>query len=220
MCGRFMLNSDPADIAAEFSLAAKPVLKPRYNIAPSQPVLTIRNIDRERAAAEARWGLVPSWSKDRKIGNRLINARAETVASKPAFRAAYRRRRCLVPADGYYEWRAQSDAKQPFFIYATAGTCFAIAGLWEHWQQDDEVIESCTLITCEANQRLSGVHGRMPVVIGQDDYNLWLDDEADPAALGNLLQPAPESRFTMHAVSTRVNSPRNDSIECIVAVEV
>ena len=215
-----MLNSDPADIAAEFSLAAKPVLKPRYNIAPSQPVLTIRNIDRERAAAEARWGLVPSWSKDRKIGNRLINARAETVASKPAFRAAYRRRRCLVPADGYYEWRAQSDAKQPFFIYATAGTCFAIAGLWEHWQQDDEVIESCTLITCEANQRLSGVHGRMPVVIGQDDYNLWLDDEADPAALGNLLQPAPESRFTMHAVSTRVNSPRNDSIECIVAVEV
>lgn len=215
-----MLNSDPADIAAEFSLAAKPVLKPRYNIAPSQPVLTIRNIDRERAAAEARWGLVPSWSKDRKIGNRLINARAETVASKPAFRAAYRRRRCLVPADGYYEWRAQSDAKQPFFIYATGGTCFAIAGLWEHWQQDDEVIESCTLITCEANQRLSGVHGRMPVVIGQDDYNLWLDDEADPAALGNLLQPAPESRFTMHAVSTRVNSPRNDSIECIVAVEV
>ena len=215
-----MLNSNPADIAAEFSLAAMPVLEPRYNIAPSQPVLTIRNIDRERAAVEARWGLVPSWSKDRKIGNRLINARAETVASKPAFRAAYRRRRCLVPADGYYEWRAQSGAKQPFFIYATAGTCFAIAGLWERWQQDDEVIESCTLITCEANQRLSGVHGRMPAMIGQDDYNLWLDDEADPAALGNLLQPAPESRFTMHAVSTRVNSPRNDSIECIVAVEV
>ena len=219
MCGRYMLNSDPADIAAEFSLIEPPAIEPRYNIAPSQQVLIIRTTDRERAAIEVRWGLVPSWSKDIKIGNRLINARAETVAEKPAFRVAFRRRRCLVPADGYYEWLAQSGGKQPFLIYATAGKCFAIAGLWERWQQGDEVIESCTLITCEANQRLSEVHKRMPVVIGQDDYNLWLNDAADPDALATLMRPAQESSLTMHAVSKRVNSPRNDSIECIVAAE-
>ncbi len=217
MCGRFMLNSDAAEIVAEFEIEPVAGVQPRYNIAPSQPVLIIRDEEHGRTAAEVRWGLIPSWSRNPKIGNRLINARSETVAEKPAFRAAFRRRRCLVPAGGYYEWQARPGGKQPYFIYAAAGGCFGIAGLWERWQRDDQVIESCTLLTCDANRRLSEVHNRMPVVVRRDDYNLWLDAAAEPSVLAAVLKPAPDSSFDLHPVSKRVNSPRNDSIECIEA---
>ena len=217
MCGRFMLNSDAAAIATEFEIETVRGVEPRYNIAPSQPVLIIRNEDHGRTAIEVRWGLIPSWSRDPKIGNRLINARSETVAKKPAFRAAFRRRRCLVPASGYYEWQARPGGKKPFFIYAAAAGCFAIAGLWERWQRDDQVIESCTVLTCDANRRLSEIHNRMPVVIRRDAYNLWLNAAAELSALTAVLKPAPDSSFDMHPVSKRVNSPRNDSIECIKA---
>jgi putative SOS response-associated peptidase YedK len=219
MCGRFMLNSDAAAIATEFGVAPAAELEPRYNIAPSQPVLIVRAADPGRAAVEVRWGLVPAWAKDLEMGHRLINARSETAAEKPAFRAAFRRRRCLVPADGYYEWQSRAGGKQPYFIHAATGGCFGIAGLWERWQNGELVVESCALLTCAANRRLREVHDRMPVIIRPDDYNLWLDDATEPSMLAALLKPAPESSLDRHPVSKRVNSPRNDSIECIAPDE-
>lgn len=217
MCGRYALISDPAELAAQFDIAPPSRYAPRYNIAPSQPVLLVRNEDQRRASALLQWGLLPSWSKQAAASRRSINARAETVAEKPSFRAAFRRRRCLVPADGYYEWAARDGTKQPYFIYRADRAPFAIAGLWEYWERDGNVIESCALLTCAANGFLSRVHQRMPVLIEPKNYALWLSAETRPAELSDLLMPANDDIFALHAVTKRVNSPANDSRECIEA---
>jgi len=219
MCGRFTLSSPPEILASLFDLEEVPALSPRYNIAPTQPVAVVR-LDLEREARELtflRWGLVPFWAKDPAIGSRLINARAETVAEKPAFREAFRHRRCLVPASGFYEWEKTEGGKQPFFFHAAADAPLAIAGLWERWKAPDgETLETCTLLTTEADDVVQPVHDRMPVVVRPQDYDLWLDPSATGAdRLGALLGPGAGVRLVAHPVSTRVNTPANDGPELV-----
>lgn len=218
MCGRFTLNKTAAEVARHFGLAAAPTLSPRFNIAPSQPVAVVRAGGRAaRECALLRWGLVPSWSRDPKMGARLINARSETAADKPAFRAAMRRRRCLVPADGFYEWQATDGAKQPYFVHLQGHALFAIAGLWEHWQDSDgSELETCTLLTTAPNALMAPIHNRMPVIVAPEHYELWLDPQVQRTEpLQPVLEPFRPEAMAAYPVSTRVNSPRNDDEECI-----
>jgi putative SOS response-associated peptidase YedK len=220
MCGRFTLATPEQDLVVQFSLPEIPELQPRYNIAPTQPVAAVRvpTSGGDRELVMLHWGLIPFWAKDPGLGARLINARSETVADKPAFRAAFRRRRCLVPADGFYEWQKQNGTKQPFFIRLQDGRPFAFAGLWERWQdQDGGVIESCTLLTTRPNALLQPLHNRMPVILHPHDYTLWLSPETqDVDALHRLLNPYPSGEMDAYPVSRYVNSPQNEGPECIL----
>lgn len=168
-----------------------------------------------------RWGLIPSWAKDTSIGSRMINARGETVAEKPSFRSAFKRRRCLVPTDGYYEWQTSASGKTPYYIHRTDNLPFAMAGLWESWHSDQaNGIQSFTIITTEANDATSRVHDRMPVILGTDDYDMWLDAEFEGYdTLQSLLRPYADDDLQFDCVSTHVNSPRNDDPSCIVPCE-
>ena len=200
----------------EFHVSNLPPITPRYNIAPSQDVLAVRETGTGREMVTLRWGLLPSWAKDGKSTYRMINARAETVADKPAYRAAFRRRRCLLPADGFYEWQAQADGKQPWHIRMKDSNVFAFAGLWEHWEGDDQVIESCTIIVTGANEVVRPIHDRMPVIINRSDYDQWLDPEVQQAEkLAPLLRPFASEQMTVYPVSKRVNSPARDDVDCI-----
>jgi putative SOS response-associated peptidase YedK len=224
MCGRFVLLSSMEALAQQFELnptvvEASPPLHPRYNIAPTQPVAAIRRSpgSDERELTHFRWGLIPSWSKDMKIGSRLINARSETVTDKPSFRAAFKRRRCLIPADGFYEWQWLGNKKQPVYIHSNDDWPFALAGLWEIWHSaDGSVIESCTILTTEPNDLLKPIHNRMPVIIEPPDYDLWLDPGPDPQVALHLFRSYPDHKMATYPVSTLVNSPRNDDPQCIV----
>jgi putative SOS response-associated peptidase YedK len=192
---------------------------PRYNIAPTQPVLAIAN-DHPDRVAHFRWGLIPSWAKDASIGSRLINARAETLAEKPAFRTALRRRRCLVPADGFFEWRMSGKSKTPMYFRLKTGGLFAFAGLWDVWHgPDGSEIPSCTLITGQPNELVKPIHDRMPVILPSEHYEQWLNPgEQEPAALHAMLVPYPASEMEAYPVSRAVNSPKNDSPQCIEPV--
>lgn len=216
MCGRFTLFQPAETLAAVFQLAEVPSLEPRYNIAPTQLVPTVLCTPK-RQFQLLRWGLIPSWAKDPAMGARLINARAETAGEKPSFRSAFRHRRCLVIADGFYEWQRQERKKQPFYFRLPDGRPFAFAGLWEHWEAPDgEAIESCTILTTEANELLCPIHDRMPVILDPKDYDLWLDPTVQkPEPLKQLLRPYPPEAMTSYAVSTQVNNPANNSVECI-----
>jgi putative SOS response-associated peptidase YedK len=219
MCGRFTLISPGETVADYFQLATTPALAPRYNIAPTQPIAAVR-ISREAGQRELtyfHWGLIPRWAKDPTIGARMINARSETAADKPSFRAAFKYRRCLVPADGFYEWQKVDGRKQPVRIQMQDGGPFAIAGLWEHWQSPDgSEIESCTLLTTEPNELLKPVHNRMPVIISPGDFDRWLDPGAQhPGEVQPLLHPYSSEAMTFYPVSTYVNSPHNDDSRCI-----
>jgi putative SOS response-associated peptidase YedK len=219
MCGRFSLTVPAQEVADLFDLADAPPLAPRYNIAPTQPVLIVRPSERVRGreAALVHWGLIPPWAKDPSIGNRMINARAETAPDKPSFRAAFKRRRCLIPVDGFYEWKRVGSRKQPMRIRMTEGGLFAFAGLWEQWQgSEGEEIESCTILTTSPNEMLSEIHGRMPVIVAPEDFDRWLTtDEAEARSLVDLLRAFPAEAMTARPVSTRVNSPSNDDPACI-----
>lgn len=218
MCGRFTLTDPDQDLAVQFHLPDIPEMQPRYNIAPTQPVAAVRvsPASMVREMALLHWGLIPFWAKDRKIGNRMINARSETVAEKPAFRAAFKRRRCLVAADGFYEWQKQDGGKQPYYIRRHDGRPFAIAGLWESWKSEDEaVIESCTLLTTTPNELIRPLHNRMPVILHPKDYDLWLDPETEMTALQPLLLAYPPEQMDAYPVSRFVNSPKNDDPRCI-----
>jgi len=214
MCGRFAFYSPSEATAALFGVSASLEVQPRYNIAPTQYIAAIRNNeDEERELTMLRWGLVPFWAKDPSIGNRMINARAETVAEKPSFRAAYRKRRCLVLADGFYEWHTEAGAKIPYFFSLAEQQPFAFAGLWETWQSkhSDETIQSTALITTAANDFMLPLHHRMPVILEPDTANRWLqgDDEIVGAATAN----AP--RLRAWPVDRRVNNARNESTDLI-----
>lgn len=227
MCGRFALTSPEQLLGApgldgllDGGQLAALQLAPRYNIAPSQPVLALRNSD-PPAPALLRWGLVPSWADDEKIGYRMINARAETVASKPAYRRAFRARRCLILADGFYEWQAagKGQRKQPFFIRRADRQPFAFAGLWERWKRgaDEEPLRSCTIVTCPPNAVLAPIHDRMPVILPPERYREWLDPAPrQDAALGALLVPCAPEVLEAYPVSTLVNAPAVDRPECIL----
>jgi putative SOS response-associated peptidase YedK len=219
MCGRFTLRTPPGRLVEEFGLASEPDFAPRYNIAPTQPVAAVRLKGGQRELAMLNWGLVPFWAKDARIGNRNINARSETAAQKPMFREAFRSRRCLIPADGFYEWRKIGPKrKQPYFIHAANGRPFAFAGLWERWNAGGEPLESCTILTTDANGLLAPLHDRMPVILPPDKYEVWLDPDVQQKALQPLLTPLPVDALTLHAVSTEVNRPANDSPRCIEPV--
>ncbi|TVR83715.1 MAG: SOS response-associated peptidase [Rhodospirillales bacterium] len=219
MCGRYDLYETPRDVAAWFRAAdSVPDFPPRYNIAPSQdaPVLRL-DPDGDRELAMLRWGLVPFWAEDVKIGYRTINARAETVHRKPAFRSAFRRRRCLVPATGYYEWQTTHAGKQPWRFVSAEGPLFAFAGLWERWEKTDEAVESFTIIVTDANDRARPIHDRMPVILEPADHDIWLGSD-DVDTLRSLLRPLPADRMTCYPVSTRVGDPRNDDAGLIEPV--
>ncbi|MFB2835267.1 SOS response-associated peptidase [Floridanema evergladense] len=219
MCGRYSFTQVAEAIADKFQVKEVPEISPRYNIAPTQQIATVlvNSESSERQFKMLRWGLIPSWAKDAKMGAKLINARGETVAEKPAFRAAFKKRRCLILADGFYEWHTQDGEKQPFYFRLENGEPFAFAGLWEHWEKGEgESIESCTIITTEANELMRPVHDRMPVIIDSKNYEQWLDPEVKKTELlQSLLQPYPTEEMTAFPVSTKVNSPKNDRPECI-----
>ena len=219
MCGRFTLAADPSELGDEFEGVQFPQnIAPRYNIAPSQPVLAIRNDGRQQADFLI-WGLVPSWAKDASMGSRMINARGETLAEKPAFRGAYKYKRCLIPADGFYEWKAEPGRKikTPYVIRMKGGRPFAFAGLWDEWHAPDgSELHSCTIITTAPNDLMAPIHNRMPVILHRQDYGQWLDPAPRPAAsLSAMLRPLAAGLLEAYPVSTLVNSPANDSPECI-----
>jgi putative SOS response-associated peptidase YedK len=214
MCGRFQLKP-PEDWMEEFGVSEPPDLPPRYNIAPSQDVVAVRAGEGGvRRAGLLRWGLVPSFAEDPAVGNRLINARAETVARKPAFREPFRKRRCLVPADGFYEWRRVGRARDPYLVKMRDGRTFAFAGVWDRWTRKDARIESCSILTTAANELVARIHDRMPVVLDRADYDLWLDPDAREEDLHRVLRPFPAAEMTAFPVSPLVNSPAVDDPEC------
>jgi putative SOS response-associated peptidase YedK len=219
MCGRFTLTVDPADLQTLLDLIDVPSeLTPRYNIAPTQPVAVVTS-PTDRKVEIFQWGLIPSWSKDPSMGARMINARAETVHEKPAFRAPFARKRCLILADGFYEWKQLEKNKQPYYIRLASGNPFAFAGLWDHWTspEGDERL-TCTIITCEPNELMSQLHNRMPVIFDKTTMWDWLDPDAPTVALKAMLAPYDTHAMTAYPVSRAVNRPANDSPECIQPV--
>jgi putative SOS response-associated peptidase YedK len=223
MCGRYTLRTPAERLKSEFRLRELPPVEARYNISPTQDILAVRQVTGEREAALLKWGLIPSWAKDDSMSARLINARSETVAEKPAFREAFRRNRCVIPADGAYEWkRGGGGRKQPFYFRMRDGRPFGFAGLWDRWSgQDGEVIESCTILTTEANEIFLEAHERMPVILPPETYDVWLDEGVrDVELLKGLLRPYPSSEMTAYPVSARVNSPQNQGAELIEKLRV
>ncbi len=215
MCGRFVSSSAPDQVAAYFGVdqVGETLLEPSYNVAPTNDVYVVLESGGVRRLEAFHWGLVPFWAKDPKIGNRMINARAETVAEKNAYRTAFRKRRCIIPADGFYEWTKKpgQDKKQPMYIHRPDGEPFAFAGLWETWKGEDGApLQSCTIITGQPNEAMAKIHDRMPAILPPSAWATWLDTELqDPEVLQPLLVPAPNRIITMHPVSTEVNNPRN-----------
>jgi putative SOS response-associated peptidase YedK len=239
MCGRFTLTDPEQDLAIQFNLPEIPDMQPRYNIAPTQPVAAVR-VAQPATAGDAvsakdgamvrelamlHWGLIPFWAKDPKIGARMINARSETVAEKPSFRSAFRKRRCLIAADGFYEWQKVEQGKQPFYIRLHKRRPFAFAGLWEYWKEPEDPedpsrqrlsIQSCTILTTEPNELLRPLHNRMPVILHPRDYDLWLNPNVqDQDRLQKLLRAYPPEEMEAFPVSRLVNRPANDDPRCI-----
>ena len=212
-------------LAEQFAAISDIVFEPRFNVAPTQPIAAVRLAPEgespRRELVPLRWGLIPSWAKEPSIGNRMINARGETAAERPAFRAAFRRRRCLIPADGFFEWQRQGKAKQPFFIQMEDESPFAMAGLWETWEgPDHSVIESCTILTTQPNELMEPIHDRMPVILPADSYGQWLGlRESSAESLKGLLVPFDAGLMKAQAVSTYVNRPTNEGPECIAPIQ-
>jgi putative SOS response-associated peptidase YedK len=222
MCGRFTLTVNPADLQDKFSNYSFPAkFGPRFNIAPTQPILAIPNDDK-LTADFFTWGLIPMWAKDPEIGNRLINARGETLAEKPSFRGSYRHKRCLILADGFYEWKTfgSRKIKTPYYIHMQDHAPFAFAGLWDHWESPDgSSIKSCTIITTTPNELMASIHDRMPVILHPREYARWLDSAPQtPEHLQPLIKPYPADDMTAYPVSTLVNKVTNDTPELVVPV--
>jgi len=218
MCGRFTLHTPEARIRDAFGLqhSALSGLPPRYNIAPGQDICIIRTAGAGPVLDMARWGLVPHWSKEPKTRYSTINARVETVAEKPAYRTPFRRRRCLVPADGFYEWKIVNGKKTAHHIRMRDGAVFAFAGLWDRWEGAEQAFDSCTIIVMPANEVMRPLHERMPAIIAPAHYDAWLDPRVTgKAAIMPCLNPAPSSQLTYYPVSNRVNSPVHDDAQCI-----
>lgn len=222
MCGRFTNSAGLKDIEREFKInlsESKP--KPRYNIAPSQEIGAVLNQDNKTILTNLKWGLVPSWAKDPDIGNRMINARGETLAEKPSFREAFKKRRCIIPATGFYEWKKGAGGKQPYYFFLPDKSIFGFAGLYEEWtdKENGEFLETCTIITTEANDVLKPVHDRMPVILSHENYDLWLDEKInDTDQLQKLIAPYPAKEMSSYPVSKSVNIPDVDSAELIKSI--
>jgi putative SOS response-associated peptidase YedK len=212
MCGRYTLATPAGRLAEQFGIAGSSVeLPPSYNVAPTQGVAAVVEEGGQRRLEVLRWGLIPPWADDPQIGSRMINARSETAPGKPSFRRAFRERRCLIPADGFYEWRRTNGAKQPYFIHMEGGGPFAFAGLWESWSKGGEG----EVRTTEANTLVGEIHDRMPVILAADAYDVWLDPASERDELTALLAPYPEDGMEAYPVSRFVNSPQNNDPRCI-----
>ncbi len=224
MCGRYTQRATPEAVAKQFKLKKPPPLFiPNYNVAPSEQVLAIRREAEsgEREGVLLRWGLIPWWAKDTKIGNHCINAKAETVHEKPAFRSAFKKRRCLIVADGFYEWKMLAGRKQPMWIGRKDNAPFAFAGLWEYWKAESaEAIESCTIITTEPTSLMSEIHNRMPVILPASAYDSWLDPASPDTALRELLAAPVQEELYSYPVSKMVNSPKNNRPELLEPIAV
>ena len=221
MCGRFALGWPSKKIQQHFQVPDVPELVARYNIAPSQDVAVIRQLtdSRPRQFEMLRWGLIPPWAKDMKIGYKMINARAETISEKPSFRTPFNKRRCLIAADGFYEWLHTGKTKQPYHIKLKDNSLFGFAGLWESWHdQAGKIIESCTIITTTANTLIKPVHDRMPVIIQPADYNAWLGHHTNQDTLQTLLKPYAAEEMVAYRVSSKVNSPQYDAPDCLLKI--
>jgi putative SOS response-associated peptidase YedK len=211
MCGRFSLSTGLTTLKEKFQFIFTDETKPKYNIAPSQSILTVVQNDNNRVGKQMKWGLIPFWAKDIKIGYKMINARAETIDEKPAYKHPFQKQRCLILADGFYEWKKQGKEKQPYRFQLKNGEPFAFAGLWDRWDKGEETLYSCTIITTKPNNLTKEVHDRMPVILPEDAYDLWLNPNmTDTDYLKSLLVPYPEEEMAAYPVSTLVNSPKND----------
>jgi len=217
VCGRYVIKSPSAKLKVKFQIDDAPLFEPRYNVAPTQLVPAVRQEGGKRRLTMLRWGLIPSRAKDAKIGYRLINARADTVATKPSFRSAFKRRRCLVPADGFYEWKRDGKVKQPYFIHRKDEEPFAFAGLWEGWEnpEDGKEVQSCSLITTEANELMAPIHDRVPVILAESAHDRWLDEDEPVSDLQALLKPYPADEMAAYTISIYVNNPMNQGPKCI-----
>lgn len=218
MCGRYTLYESSAGFPRQFGVEDDTfLLTPRYNIAPMQVAPVVRqDQDGKRRIHLMRWGLVPFWSKDEALSTKLINARAETLQEKPSFRSAFKTRRCIIPASGFYEWKPVAGGKQPYYIHSAQGLYLGLAGLWEHWKKPDgETLETFTIVTTDANESMRALHDRMPVIISPSDYSAWLTAEAKSDVLPHLLQPCAPELLGMYPVSKEVGNVRNDSPELI-----
>jgi putative SOS response-associated peptidase YedK len=223
MCGRYTITSAPEALRALFRYAGQPNFPARFNIAPTQPIPIVRLVEGRREFALVRWGFLPSWVKDPNAFSLIINARGESVCDKPAFRAAMKRRRCLIPADGFYEWQATGKGpKQPFYIHARSGEPLAFAGLWETWEgPNGESVDTAAIVTTRANATLAPLHDRMPVVIAPDAFDLWLNcGEVDARTAEALIAPAPDDLLEAWPVSTAVNRTANDNAELILPLDL
>ena len=224
MCGRFTIVVSWDELMLRFMLeqAAPPFHRPQYNVAPSQMIMAIIHDGAKNRLGELKWGLIPSWAKDEKIGNKMLNARAETLMEKPAFRTPLEKKRCLIPADGFYEWKRSGTGKQPMRITLTSGELFAMAGLYETWlAPDGRKISSCTIITTTPNKLVEDIHDRMPVILRPEDEAVWLDrEQRDPSRLLPLLQPYPAEKMTAYPVSPIVGNVKNDSPACLEPLAV
>lgn len=220
MCGRFALHTNPHVVALQFGLRADPEFEPRYNIAPSTKILIVReDLEAGRVADLYRWGLIPGCAKDPAIGNKLANARGETVAEKPSFRAAFRSWRCLVPMSGFYEWKAVGGRKQPYYIHPNGADLFGLAGITELWNGPEGPVRTVSLITTEPNELIREIHDRMPVILPREDYGAWLDPKnKDVAALKGFIRSFPARDMVAHPVSRRVSIARNEGADLIAEV--
>lgn len=223
MCGRFALNTSKSALLDWFKLMNLDAdfweFAPRFNIAPTQFLLAVRQGDKGRELARLRWGLVPSWAKDDKSAAKMINARSETVGEKPSFRNAFKKRRCLIPASGFYEWERSGKTKKPYYFQPRQGL-FAFAGIWESWQPPEgAALETCSMLTTGPNELMAPIHDRTPVLVAPEHYERWLDVEHHkPESLADLLQPFPADRMACHAVSVRVNNARNEGPDLVAPV--
>jgi len=216
MCGRYNLIATGQQIMDHFRLLSLPVHNPDYNIPPGQKILAIVQLeDGSNRAVNLHWGLIPSWSKDRTISSHLINARAETLTEKPSFKKAYQHRRCLIPATGFFEWQSIGAGKQPYHIHKPDNALFAFGGLWEHWEQDQETVYSCTIITTVANDKIAPIHNRMPIIIAPDDYNRWLDKKTAIVDIAAFLATDAYRNMQVIPISTRVNNPLHNDESCL-----
>ena len=221
MCGRFTLHTPTAQIEEAFHLNSGLELKPRYNITPSQDIPVIRDTETGREMAMARWGLIPSWSKESKTKYSTINARIESVAEKPTYRTPFKRRRCLIPADGFYEWKVINGNKIPHHIRMRDRGVFAFAGLWDRWEGEGQTLDSCSIIVMPANEVMKPIHERMPAIIAPAHFGLWLDTRVtDKQEIMQYLTSAPSSQLSAYPVSTRVNSPKNNDERCLQPARV
>ncbi|WP_340122981.1 SOS response-associated peptidase [Methylobacter svalbardensis] len=216
MCGRYNLIATGQQIMDCFSLLSLPAHRPDYNIPPGKKILAIVELeDGNNRAVNLHWGLIPSWSKDRAISSHLINARAETLTEKPSFKNAYRHRRCLIPATGFFEWQTTDAGKRPYHIHQPDHALFAMAGLWEHWEHDQETVYSCTIITTVANDKIASIHQRMPVIIAPGDYHRWLAKKTVAVEIADFLAADAYRSMLVTPISTRINNPLHNDESCL-----